>query len=44
MQDIGYSERNAFKGLGTIAFVVYLYFTRVIFILILRLFIYATDG
>lgn len=42
MQDIGYSERNAFKGLGTLAFVVYLYFSRVIFTLLLGLFIIAT--
>ena len=44
MQNIGYSERNAFKGLGTLAFVVYLYFTRGLITLLLGMFIYATDG
>ena len=37
MQNIGYNERNAFKGMGTMTFVIFLYFTRVIFALILGL-------
>ena len=44
MQAIGYNERNAFKGLGTLTFVVYLYFTRVFFTLLLAVFIKLTKG
>ena len=42
MQDLGYSERNAFKGLGTLTFVINWYFVRVLFTLLLGLLIYAT--
>jgi hypothetical protein len=44
MQAIGYNERNAFKGLGTLTFVVYLYFTRVFFTLLLAVFIKVLNG
>ena len=43
MKDLGYSERNAFKGLGTLTLVIYLYITRVFFTLLLGLLIYATN-
>ena len=35
MKDIGYDDRNAFSGLKTLTFVLFLYFTRVFFSLIL---------
>jgi len=44
MQNIGYNERNAFKGLGTLTFVVYLYFSRVFFTILIGLLIKLTNG
>ena len=35
MKDLGYNDRNAFSGLKTLTFVLFLYFTRVILSLII---------
>ena len=37
MENVGYDERNAFKGMGTLSFVIYFYFTRVVLTLFIRL-------
>jgi len=43
MENVGYDERNAFKGMGTLSFVIYFYFTRVVLTLLLGLLIKITN-
>ena len=42
MIDLGYNDDNAFRGLQTLTIILGLYFTRVLFSLIVRIIIVAT--
>ena len=44
MQDIGYNDRNALTGLGTLTFLIFLYFIRCVLILILKFFLLITNS
>jgi len=38
MQNIGYQNRNALYGLGTFAFIIYLYFIRLGLVMLIKLY------
>ena len=44
MQDIGYDNRNAMMGLATFTFLIIIYFLRVIFAGLMKVFSLAVGG